>query len=69
MVHLRSLSPPRCGYHLHVLNERIPSQACPKCRENKWREAGMRKEKLAAAPTQEFLPRGVEHGKFMNASF
>ena len=52
-----------------MLNERIPSQACPKCHENKWREAGMRKEKLAAAPTQEFLPRGVEHGKFMNASF
>ena len=52
-----------------MLNERLPSKPCEKCGAGSgWKEAGMRRTSKAATAADEFLTRGVEHGKFLNSS-
>ena len=59
----------KCRNHISVLNERLPSKACDKCGAgSSWKEAGMRRTSKAPTAADEFLARGVEHGKFLNSS-
>ena len=53
-----------CNEHIGVLNKRLPTDACVKCGKSVWKEAGMRRFSAATTPSQEFLPRGEEVGKF-----
>ena len=58
----------KCRNHISVLNERLPSKACDKCGAgSSWKEAGMRRTSKAPTAADEFLARGVEHGKFLNS--
>ena len=59
----------KCRNHISVLNERLPSKPCDKCgAASGWKEAGMRRTSKASTAADEFLARGVEHGKFLNSS-
>ena len=59
----------KCRNHISVLNERLPSKPCDKCGAGSgWKEAGMRRTSKASTAADEFLARGVEHGKFLNSS-
>ena len=57
-----------CKSHVSVLNKRFPDAPCRKCGGMAWKEAGMKRDSSAPAPSSEFLPRGEEVGKFRNSS-
>ena len=58
----------QCKQHTTVLMKRLPD-ACTKCGSNSsWAEAGIRAERSAPLPSEEFMPRGEEHGRFRNSA-
>ena len=66
-VKQRGFSCTKCKQHTTVLNKRMPD-ACTKCGGTAWKEAGVRgAAKVAAAPSEDFLPRGEEVGRFRNS--
>ena len=54
-----------CGQRESTLDKRFFSEHCSKCHQKSWKEAGAKRAKSAIAPADEFLARGVEHGKFL----
>ena len=44
-----------------------PAGPCEKCGHPHWKSTGQRQAKAAVAPADEFLARGVEHGRFLGA--
>jgi len=55
-----------CKGRISLLNQRLPETACAKC-GGKFHSCSVTREKLAAAPSDEFLARGIEHGRFLGA--
>ena len=58
-----------CKHRTSEINKRFPTSACPKCNQQKWKDAAATREKAAATPAQEFKPRGEEHGRFLNSTY
>ena len=58
-----------CKHRTSEINKRFPTSACPKCNQQKWKDAAATREKTAATPAQEFQPRGEEHGRFLNSAY
>ena len=56
----------RCKGRISLLNQRLPETACTKC-GGKFHSCSVTREKLAAAPSDGFLARGIEHGRFLGA--